>query len=78
MNAFLFNVHYHTSVLIVVVYFHGVGLTDNSMHVSPNSWHGLGNVDTVDNTGQTGNISTVLKVNKLMAHFKCLSWHRKK
>lgn len=56
-NALLFNVRHHTSVLIVVVYFHGMGLADNSMHASPNSWHGLGNVDTVDNTGQTGNIS---------------------
>jgi len=56
-NALLFNIRHHTSVLIVVVYFHGMGLTDNSMHASPNSGHGLGNVDTVDNTGQTGNIS---------------------
>lgn len=56
-NALLFNIRHHTSVLIVVAYFHGMGLADNSMHASPNSWHGLGNVDTVDNAGQTGNIS---------------------
>ena len=56
-NALLFSVRHHTNVLIVVVCFHGMGLADNSLHASPNSWHGLGNVDTVDNTGQIGNIS---------------------